>query len=260
MTRWALLSGLLIVPLLGTVDSAAQGSKAAPAKASQAKKGKEATPAPAEAAEEAAPSEPAGTEKTGETAPAPAGGDLGEPPPRAVQGGTQKKLSPLNPAKNEFPEKPPPPPPAELDKLLGDIAALRSRVAALTTTLFKSKLRVIVEAPAGDSRIESLVVTLDDGVVFASPDRFSADEEREVYRHSVAPGQHVLGVEIERYDVRGPRFRNWQSSRFTVEVPESGVLEATVELEDDSDMADDFPDDQDGEYELSVSLRARVVE
>jgi len=43
-------------------------------------------------------------------------------------------------------------------------------------------------------------------------------------------------------------------------VPENQTLEATVMLEDDSDMAEDFPDDQDGEYDLRVRLRAQVAE
>ncbi len=46
----------------------------------------------------------------------------------------------------------------------------------------------------------------------------------------------------------------------SVVVPESKVVEALVTLEDDSDMAVDFPDDQDGEYELNVKMRARVAD
>ena len=43
-------------------------------------------------------------------------------------------------------------------------------------------------------------------------------------------------------------------------VPEGKFLEAELKLIDDSDMADDFPDDEDGEYELKVKLRARVTD
>lgn len=182
------------------------------------------------------------------------------PPPTAGAGDNGTKLSPLTPAPDEFAKGPPPTAPGELDRLLGDIATLRSRVSALTTTLFKSKLRVIVETRGDDARIESLAVTLDDGVVFVAPQRFSADDERVVYEHALAPGQHVLGVDIERYDARNRQYRTWQSSRFSVLVPESQLLEATVRIKDDSDMAADFPDDKDGEYDLRVRLRARVTE
>ena len=170
------------------------------------------------------------------------------------------KPSPLNPAANEFPDGGVKPPPPDYDKLLGEIAALRSRVAALTTTMFASKLRVIVQTDGDDARITKFVVTLDDGVVYSAPDRFVAEDEKTVYEHAVAPGHHVVGVEIERYDARGREYQTWQASKFTVVVPEGKVLEALMQVEDDSDMAVDFPDDQDGEYELNVKLRARVAE
>jgi hypothetical protein len=187
--------------------------------------------------------------------------DLGAPPPKDVaEQKPETKPSPLTPKPEEFPSGVAKPPPFEYDKLLGDIAALRSRVAALTTTLFASKLRVVVETSGDDARLASFSITLDDGVVFAAPDRFSADDERVVYEHAVAPGHHVVGVEIERYDARNKEFRTWQSSRFSVVVPESKLVDAHLTVVDDSDMAEDFPDDQDGEYDLRVKLRARVEE
>jgi hypothetical protein len=187
--------------------------------------------------------------------------DLGAPPPKDVaQQAPEKTPSPLTPKPEEFPSGVAKPPPFEYDKLLGDIAALRSRVAALTTTLFASKLRVVVETRGDDARLASFNVMLDDGVVFAAPDRFSADDERIVYEHAVAPGHHVVGVEIERYDARNKDFRTWQSSRFSVVIPESKLVDAHLTIVDNSDMAGDFPSDKDGEYDLRIKLRARVVQ
>jgi len=191
---------------------------------------------------------------------APVTDELGDAPPAAASGAGAQKLSPLTPEADEFPTAAPPLPPAELDRLLGDISALRSRVAALTTTLFKSRLRVVVETRGEDARLDTLGVTLDDGVVFSAPERFSADDERIVYEHAVAPGQHVLGVDVQRYDVRNREYRTWQSSKFSLLVPENQLVEAHVVIEDDSDMAADFPEDQDGEYDVRVRLRARVTE
>lgn len=188
------------------------------------------------------------------------GDDLGEPPPKRKEAEQKAEPSPLTPRPEEFPKGELKPAPADYDKLLSDIAALRSRVAALTTTLFKSKLRVIVQTEGDEARISSFVVTLDDGVVFTAPERFVAEDEKIVYEHAVAPGHHVVGVEIERSDARGPEFKTWQTSQFSVVVPDSKLLETHVYLEDDSDMAEDFPDDADGEYELNVRLRARVAD
>jgi hypothetical protein len=184
--------------------------------------------------------------------------DLGGPPPKPVATGDANKLSPLNPEANEFPDGGAQTPPVEYDKLLGDIAALRSRVSAVTTTLYASKVRVVVETRGSDARVANFTVTLDDGVVFTAPDRFIAEDERTVYEHAVAPGHHVVGVDIERFDARNKEYRTWQSSRFSVVIPESKLVDAHVIIQDDSDMGKDFPSDQDGEYDLRVRLRARV--
>src|SRR5690606_40639654 len=119
---------------------------------------------------------------------------------------------------------------------------------------------IIVETEGDEARITSFVVTLDDGVVFSAPARFVAEDEKVVYEHAVAPGHHVIGVEIEREDARGKQYKTWQTARFSVVVPDSQLLEAHMVVEDDSDMAEDFPDDADGEYDLRVQMRARVAE
>lgn len=198
-------------------------------------------------------------ESKSDSAPAAGSDDLGGPPPAKAAGASEaSKPSPLNPEANEFADGGTQAPPAEYDKLLGDIATLRSRVSALTTTLFASKVRVVVETRGTDARVSNFTVTLDDGVVFTAPERFSAEDERIVYEHSVAPGHHVLGVDIERFDTRNKEYRTWQSSRFSLVIPESKRVDAHLVIQDSSDMGQDFPEDQDGEYDLRVRLRARV--
>lgn len=248
MKRLVLLTALVGFSSVGVAT--AQPNKKAPAPKEDAAK----PAAKPEAEKAAAPA--------ADASPTPAGtDDLGAPPPKDLaEQKPEQKPSPLTPAPAEFPSGIAKPPPFEYDKLLGDIAALRSRVAALTTTLFASKLRVVVETRGDDARLASFNITLDDGVVFSAPDRFSADDERTVYEHAVAPGHHVVGVEIERYDARNKEYRTWQSSRFSVIVPESKLVDAHLTVTDDSDMAEDFPDDADGEYDLRVKLRARVEE
>jgi hypothetical protein len=231
--------------------SAAPATSAEPAKDAKEKE-KETAPAAKEtAASESAPSSDAAT----------SGDDLGPPPPKTS--GDQKpgtQPSPLTPGPGEFPTGAPKPPPVQYDKLLADIAALRSRVAAVTTTLFSSKLRVVVELDGDDARVASFKVTLDDGIVYGAPDRFSPGEPKTVYEHAVASGHHYIGIEIERYDIRNRQYRTFQTSKFAIVVPESQRLETVFTIEDDSDMAEDFPDGQDGEYDLRVNLRARVLD
>ncbi|HTQ08151.1 MAG TPA: hypothetical protein VMI54_30060 [Polyangiaceae bacterium] len=188
------------------------------------------------------------------------GDDLGPPPPKQGGDNAGPKKSPLTPEPNEFPQGAPKPPPVAYDKLLADIAALRSRVAAVTTTLFSSKLRVLVGVQGDDARIASFKLTLDDGIVYSAPENFGGGEPLVVYDHAVAPGHHMLGVEIERYDASNREYRTYQSSKFSIVVPESKRVESSFRIQDGSDMGEDFPKGHDGEYDLRVRLRARVVD
>nr|PZN23738.1 MAG: hypothetical protein DIU78_13365 [Pseudomonadota bacterium] len=249
---WAALTVVSIALSVGA-QPARPTSKAAPPPPA-----KEAPAVPAAEPPNAGPGDEPPAAATSPGADAPPSSDLGEAP-RPVES-AEGKLSPLTPRPDELPLAPKPPPSSELERLLTDIAALRGRVAALTTTLFKSRLRVIVETRGDSARLDGLSVTLDDGVVFAAPPRFDAADERVVYEHAVAPGEHVLGLDAELYDVRGQRYRSWQNARFVVSVPESRLLEAHFVIRDDSEMAVDFPDGEDGEYDVRIELRARVAE
>jgi len=168
------------------------------------------------------------------------------------------RSSPLNPQPEEFPDAGPLGMPADVDRILGDIAVLRARVAAIGDTLFKSRIVVRLEARGDHAKIGKLTVTLDDGIVYTAPPGLDFADETTVYDHAVAPGRHLLGVEIERRDDRAEGFGTGQRSRFSVEVPENQRLAATVRIDDDSDMGSEFPPNQKGSYDLRVRLRARA--
>jgi hypothetical protein len=199
------------------------------------------------------------------TAGAPNSGEPGsEAPPgaaaRQVGGGGDAgvRSSPLNPRPEEFPDGGAVSTPADLDKILGDIATLRARVAAIGDTLFKSRIVLRLETSGDHAKIGKLAISLDEGVVYTAPAGFVADDETTVYDHAVAPGRHVLGVDIDRRDDRGEIFRTGQHSRVTLEVPENQRLETTVVIDDDSDMGSKFPSSQKGSYDLRVRVRAKA--
>jgi hypothetical protein len=166
--------------------------------------------------------------------------------------------SPLNPRPEEFPDGGAVATPPDLDKIMGDIAALRARVAAIGDVLFKSRVVLRVETRGNHAKIGKLAISLDDGIVYTAPAGFFADDEVTVYDHAVAPGRHVLGVEIERRDDRGETYRTGQHSRVTLEVPDNQRLETSIRIDDDSDMGSDFPSSQKGSYDLRVRVYAKA--
>lgn len=182
------------------------------------------------------------------------------PPPMTVNGGDDGGIrpSPLNPAPNEMPGY------AtvdagnvDYDRLLGDIAALRARVAAVGENLFHSRVALYVETDGSHAKIGKLTVAIDDGVVYSAPGgAFHADDMTPIYEHSVAPGRHAITVDVARRDDRNDAFRNEQKSRFTVDVPRDEELTVEIEVDDYSGMGDDFPSDKKGKYDFRVKVKA----
>jgi hypothetical protein len=204
------------------------------------------TPAPVPASPGSAAPAPAAAVADGGSVSAPAA----EPPAGA-------RLSPLNPAPNEFSDAGAPASAIDYDRLLAEIAALRARVAAVSDTLFHSRIAISIETSGDATRVAGLSVSLDDGVVWTSPASFRADDATTIYDHAVAPGNHAVTVDIERRDRAGDAFRATQRSRFVVDVPADQRLAFEVKLWDDSNMGD-FPKDKQGRYELRVRARAKA--
>jgi hypothetical protein len=184
----------------------------------------------------------------------PAAAAAGAPAPAAT------RPSPLNPTPAEFPSTTPAPSTADLDALFSRVAALRSRIAALSSAMFSSKLRIEVRAEGESVRLEALRVSLDGGVVYTAPARSGFERLETVFEHAVAPGSHVIAIEVERKDAQNPQFSTWQESRFVVLVPEKKLLWTRLELDDESSMAEDFAEDEEGQYQLRVKLQAEVSE
>ena len=97
-------------------------------------------------------------------------------------------------------------------------------------------------------------MTLDDGVVYVAPSAFAAQRREDRVRARRGSGPPRARRRDRTSGCAQSRIQDVANSKFSVVVPESKKLEATVKLEDDSDMADDFPSDEDGEYELDVKL------
>lgn len=171
--------------------------------------------------------------------------------------------SPLNPNAEEMAgyvapggSAPAPSAPVDYDKLLGDIAALRARVADVGDALFVSRIVLSLETDGDHAKIGHLTIELDDGVVYTAPPSFRAPDATVVYEHAVAPGHHAVTVEVDRKDDRDETFRDAQRTRFIVDVPRDQRLAVALRVGDDSSMAADFPEAHRGKYDLRVRMSA----
>jgi len=169
-----------------------------------------------------------------------------------------QKPSPLNPAPNELPTGAPPPAgtAVDYDKLLGDISALRARVATVGDALFLSRIDVAVQNDGDRTKLTRLTVSLDDGVVYTMDANSRFEDMTRVYDPSVAPGRHAVTFDVERKDNKEEAFRTAQRSRVVVDVPKDQRLSVEAHVIDDSTMGADFPGDHSGKYDLRLRVRA----
>lgn len=184
-------------------------------------------------------------------------GDVSVPRPEGYgEGGVRP--SPLTPAPREFPSRdvdggaPPP----DYDKIMSDIVLLRARVAAVSNTLFRSRMVVSMQIE-GDARVGRLFVSLDDGVVFTAPSGFHPNDLAPVFEQAVAPGKHAITIDLEQLDPKDESFRHEERTRFVVDVPKDSRANVELTLTDKSTMGADFPSDKSGKYD--VKWRANVV-
>ena len=143
---------------------------------------------------------------------------------------------------------------ADFATLMDELVQARSRIAVLGNQLFRTKVRVLVENRADDAVLASFALRLDGAPIFRA-DGPIGEEGRQVFEGFAAPGPHELTIEAEQRARENDTYRYLQRGRYRFEVVQGKVTEITLVLDDDSDIAEDFEDDGEGEYDVSTRVR-----
>lgn len=149
---------------------------------------------------------------------------------------------------------------AESSQLIDDMAQARAKAALLGKTLFKTQIRLRVQNLAGpDPRLTKVVLKLDGAPVFVSDAAaISGDDAHQVFEGFIAPGQHVLTAELKQQSRSDATFGYSLHDTYSFKAQRDKLSELTLIVDDDSDMADDYPDDGKGEYDVRLKLRVRT--
>ena len=151
---------------------------------------------------------------------------------------------------------------SELSTLMDDMVQARTRAGLIGKTLFKTLIRVHVQNLVGDdTALAKIVLKLDGAPIFRGDGgSMRGDEARQVFEGFVAPGPHVLSAELEQNSKNDQAYGYTLRESFKFQALRDKRNELSLTLRDSSDMASDFPDDQDGEYDIRMRLRARTRE
>jgi hypothetical protein len=150
----------------------------------------------------------------------------------------------------------------ELSSLMDELVQARTRAALLGKTLFKTVTRVYLQNLAGDDAVLSKVVLKLDGAPIYRGDSAAlrGDEARQVFEGFIAPGPHVLTAELEVSSRNDAAYGYSLRESYKFQALRDKRNELSLSLRDDSDVASEFPDEQDGEYDVRMRLRVRTKE
>lgn len=165
--------------------------------------------------------------------PPPAPVDLGPPPP---------DVSPIR---------------SDYVTLMDDLVQARMRVHALGDELFRTRIRVdLQDRTGGNVVLARIVVHLDGAPIFQSDGPVERGAEgRELFAGALAPGPHVLTLEVEQRAREDAEYRYTLRESFRFQVVRERLSEVSLVLEDGSDIARSFPAGGEGRYEVRTRLR-----
>jgi hypothetical protein len=146
---------------------------------------------------------------------------------------------------------------AEVTTLMDDLVEARSRAALLGKTLFKTQVRVLVQnLAAPDPVLSKLVLKLDGAPIFRGEGNAVSDEPRQVFQGFIAPGAHVLSVEVEQQSRDDAAYGYGLHNSYRFSALREKRSDLLLVLDDDSDLASEFPDD--GEYDVRTRLKVKT--
>jgi hypothetical protein len=148
----------------------------------------------------------------------------------------------------------------ETSQLVDEMSQARAKAALLGKTLFKTQLRLRVQnLAAPDPRLLKIEIKLDGAPVFVGDGTtLSGDDARQVFQGFIAPGRHVLTAQLKQQSREDATFGYNLHDSYYFKVQRGKLSELTLIVDDDSDMASDYPDDGNGEYDVRLKLRVRT--
>lgn len=148
----------------------------------------------------------------------------------------------------------------ETSQLIDEMSQARAKAALLGKTLFKTQVRLRVQnLAAPDPRLIKIELKLDGAPVFVGDGTsLSGDDARRVFEGFIAPGRHILTAELKQQSREDAAFGYTLHDSYHFKVQRDKLSELTLIVDDDSDMASEYPDDGDGEYDVRLKLRVRT--
>ncbi len=145
---------------------------------------------------------------------------------------------------------------------MDEMVAARGRVAELGRELFQTRVALSVQDRAGDDQtLARFVAELDGAPVYRADGEIEGgDAGVRIHEGALAPGPHVLTIEVEQRARDDAEYRYVSRESFRFIVVRERLTEVTIVLEDDSDIARSFRSSGEGRYEIRTRVRVATRE
>ena len=143
----------------------------------------------------------------------------------------------------------------ELARVMDELVSARARAGVLAQALFRTSLEVEVMRRSDDVRLEHVTLRLDGVPVHDGDGSALASDRARLFQGHVAPGMHELALEISERAKEDAEFGYVRSERYRIDVKNKRRTRVELIVRDDSDMAEQAPDGDDGSYAVETELR-----
>lgn len=147
---------------------------------------------------------------------------------------------------------------SELAKVMDELMAARVRASILVKALFNTPISVRVVRRADDQRLEHITLRLDGVPVHDSDGATLARGEADLFEGFAAPGVHEVAIEVTEVSKAKAEYRYVRSERFRIEIKKGMRTRIELVLRDKSDMAEELPEDDEGEYDVGTVMRVEA--
>ena len=144
---------------------------------------------------------------------------------------------------------------AELAKVMDELVQARSRIAVVGRELFRTKVEVRINDRTGSSQsLTNLSLRLDGAPVFRKRDG-KISEDKKVFTGFATPGPHSITLDVTLRARDDGDYQQTRRETFRFKATKEKLTEISITLDDDSDIAEDFADDGEGEYDIRTRVR-----
>lgn len=143
----------------------------------------------------------------------------------------------------------------ELARVMDELVSARARAAVLSQALFRTKLEVEVVRRADDTQLARIVLKLDGTPIHDSDGSALARDRAELFEGYVAPGMHELTIELTEQARENSAFGYVRSERYRIDIKPKLRTKVELIVRDDSDMAEEASEGDDGSYDVHTELR-----